>query len=226
MRRSLSKRGGRLHGTSPPSCLRVRAVRARWLYALVFLAYLLGPAPAKHDPRAPTPLASLSAAPFLGLVETVYATAERADQVRWAGRVAGGFWTAAAVAATFAALRMVVSGTTALVLALFAGFASPLWSWASRSDTIEAPSTLVVALLLWLAVRDARDSAGAAAFAALASGALAAMLWLLDPALGVVTPLAILCVRALPWTRRAALVAGAGALATALVGWGRAAAPG
>ncbi len=194
-------------------------MRAPWLFLLVFLAYLVGPAPAKHDPRAPTPLASLSAAPFLRLMEAVYATAEPADQGRWAGRVSGAFWTAGAVAVTFATLRTLASGTTALLLALLAGFASPLWSWASRSDTTEAPSTLVVAVMLWLAVRGTGDSARATALRALASGALAAILGLLDPALGVVTPVAILCVRRLPWTRQTALLASVGAGATALLGW-------
>jgi hypothetical protein len=159
-------------------------------------------------------------------METVYATAEPADQVRWAGRVAGACWTAATVAVTFAALRTIASWTTALVLALLAGFASPLWSWASRSDTIEAPSTLVVAVMLWLAVRGTRGSARATALLALASGALATILWFLDPALGVATPVAILCVRPWPWTRPAALVAGAGMGAALLVGWGLATAGG
>jgi hypothetical protein len=42
----------------------------------------------------------------------------------------------------------------------------------------------------------------------------------------VATPIAILCVRPLPWTRQAALAAGAGVGAAALVGWGLARTPG
>ena len=221
MRRGLSKRGvGVPLGRPPLSCLRVRAVRSPWLFVLVFLAYILGPAPAKHDPREPTPLASLGSAPFLRLVVAVYPTAEPADQGRWAGRVAGAAWTAAAVAVTFEAVSTLAAWPTALGLALLAGFASPLWSWASRSDTIEAPATLVVALLLWLAVRRAGDSSLASPLGDFASGALASFLWGLDPSLGVAAPLATLvCVRVAHWTRGAALFAAIGAGAAALLVW-------
>jgi hypothetical protein len=195
-------------------------VRAPWLFVLVFLAYLVGPAPAKHDPRVPLPLASLASAPFVRLIDTVYPTAEPRDQGRWAGRVAGAFWTAAAVAVTFEALRTVASGEIALVLALLAGFASPLWSWASRSDTIEAPAVLVVALLLWLAVRRTESSSAASAPGELGSGALASCLWGLDPSLGALAPLAmLLLVRWRPWTRRAALLSALGAAGMAIALW-------
>jgi hypothetical protein len=54
--------------------------------------------------------------------------------------MAGAFWTAAAVAVTFEALRRQrPRGPWALGLALLTGFASPLWSWASRSDSIRSP---------------------------------------------------------------------------------------
>jgi hypothetical protein len=195
-------------------------VRSPWLFVLVFLAYLVGPAPAKHDPREPTPLASVCSVPFLRFTEAVYPTAEARDQVRWAGRVAGAFWTAAAVAVTFEALRTLDTGAAALVLALLVGFASPLWSWASRSDSTEAPAAALVAGLLWLGVRRAADSSLASPPADFASGALAACVWGVDPSLGLAAPLATLaCVRSRPWTRKAALFAAAGATAAALAVW-------
>jgi hypothetical protein len=195
-------------------------VRSPWLFVIVFLAYLVGPAPPKHDPREPLPLASLSSIPFLRLMDAVYPAAEPADQVRWAGRVAGALLAGATVAVTFEALKAVVFQGSALVLALLAGFASPLWSWASRTDTIEAPTALVVALLLWLAARGPRGSPVATALRAGASGVLAALLWGLDPSLGAAFPLAMLVsVRGEPWTRRDALLSATGAVATALLVW-------
>jgi hypothetical protein len=187
---------------------------------LVFLAYLAGPAPEKHDPRETPPLASLCRLPFLRFVEAVYPTAEAADQARWAGRLTGASWTGAAVAVTFEALRTLAPWSAALGLSLLAGFASPLWSWASRTDTLEAPAALAVALLLWLAVSRRAATGMPAPANGLVAGALASFLWGADPSLGVMTPLAILAgVRGKPWAGRDALFAVTGSAAAALGVW-------
>ena len=191
-------------------------MRARWLFLLAFLVYLLGPVRPPTGAAHPSTLGPVASAPFESLVRTIYPTADPADRALWSSRLAGAAWTAAAVGMSLRALECLTTPGVALALSLLAAFPSPFWSWASRSDTPHAPAALVVAALLWLAVRPSGASTAEERMGEVACGALAASLFFFD-ATHPLTPLALLLgVRVRRWTRSSAVFAAAGAGASAL----------
>jgi len=127
-------------------------VRTRFVFLLAFVVYVLGPARAPGR-EAQGPVAKATGAPFVALARVVYPLVPPADQERWAGRAAGAFYAAGAVALTFAALGRLASPEAALILAAAAALGSPLWSWGSRGSNVEAPGALLMAAVLWLSFR-------------------------------------------------------------------------
>jgi hypothetical protein len=190
------------------------ALRPPWLFLLVFLAYLLGPVRAETGPPSPSRLGPAAASPFAALVRTVYPAADPSDRALWSSRLTGAAFTAAAVAVAFSALGRLTTPGSALVLALLAGFASPLWSHASRSATPLAPAALAVSVLLWRATRAPGTDAAERSWDLL-SGALGGALVLLDPTHPVSPLLLVALVRARPWTWTGVGAALVGALGAA-----------
>jgi len=127
-------------------------VAAQWLCILVFLAYLSGPSRAPEDPPRDPALTTAIAAPVNAFVKGIYEHVPTQDRARWADRLIGAVLTTAAVTLTFLALQRIAPKESALILALMAAFASPLWSWTSRANTPETAWTLGAAALVWLSV--------------------------------------------------------------------------
>jgi peptidyl-prolyl cis-trans isomerase A (cyclophilin A) len=148
-------------------------VPARWLFVLVFLAYLLGPsrAPANEN------VTSRITAPAATALGAVYPSVAAEDRARWALRLLCAACCAGAVAITHRTLAVFAPSQNALLLAAALAFATPLWSWTSRADAAGALACLFVSSLAWLFV--ARPL-GAASDLAAGAGLLALLLapWL------------------------------------------------
>lgn len=155
---------------------------ARWLFVLIFFAYLFGPSRAGEPEsriREGPVLAAIAARPVAAVLRAIYPLVPPDDRTRWTGRLVCALCTAGGVALTFLTLRRFAPMEGALLLAVTAAFASPLWSWTSRSDMSGAAATLVVAALLWLSIGRTERASRLANASDLALGALAAVLIIL-----------------------------------------------
>ena len=123
----------------------------RWVFVLVFLAYLFGPSRAvdSESEALGNPVVAAIARPVEDVLRVVYPQVPVTDRARWTVRLLCALSTAGAVALTFVTLSRLTSPEGALLLAGVVAFASPLWSWTSRCDIPGAVATLVVALALF-----------------------------------------------------------------------------
>jgi len=139
---------------------------------------------AERAPADATAVHGVLSLPFSAALRVLYPHEQPVRRARMAGRVAGAFFAAAAVAVTFAALARLVDPPLALLVCLGAAFASPLYSTASRSSSPAGVAALCMASIVWLAL-------GPGAWRALGRGAAVAALYFLRPT-SLLAPLALL----------------------------------
>ena len=96
---------------------------------------------------------ALLSIPLALVVRALEPEVEPVERSRITGRVAGAFFTAAALGVTYAVLLRLTGSISSLAVTLGAAFASPLYSVASRELWNHGPAALLLSAILWLSFR-------------------------------------------------------------------------
>ena len=96
---------------------------------------------------------ALLSLPLALVVRALEPEVEPVERSRITGRVAGAFFTAAALGVTYAVLLRLTGPISSLAITLGAAFASPLYSVASRELWNHGPAALLLAAIVWLSLR-------------------------------------------------------------------------